>query len=235
MNGFVKAGRPFGRIRDTLTDGRAAGPLMTGRHGQGAGDGADEAKRLAPMRISPRGGHLMQRAVRLGELSAPWAIACALPQREGHAEAELARAGFEAYCPREIVHAGNFSKRREVERPLFPRYIFFRGFPGHGEALACGSLHSILPHGDGTWARVAHGLVAALAAAESAGDLHAAGKARLRRRAVSPGDSVRITGGALAGWAATVIAVTPDKRLTLLVNMLGRETRATLPFDKIEI
>ncbi len=144
MNGFVKAGRPFGRIRDTLTDGRAAGPLLTGRHGQGAGDGADEAKRLAPMRISPRGGQLMQRAVRLGELSAPWAIACALPQREGHAEAELARAGFEAYCPREIaLPAMGALTAARGGAPALPALYLLQGLsrPWRGARLRLAPLH----------------------------------------------------------------------------------------------
>lgn len=236
MNTFVKAGQPFGLTRATLGDGRPAGPLLTG-HGAGARDaGGEDGERLAPMRVSPPGGALRQRAVALPPGLAPWHIACASPQREGHAESELSAAGFAAYCPREIVHLGHGGapRRREAERPLFPRYVFFRAEGPHGEALACRSVHSVLGLGDGRWARIPDALVRALGIAEAGGEMHAAGKARLRRRAVSKGDSVLITSGVLAGWVAEVLACESGNRLRLLVKMLGGQVPATVALDSVE-
>lgn len=229
MNSFVKAGRRFGLARPALASGAEPGPL--------AGGCRLPRERLAPMRISEPRGRIEARAIILPEpaLAAPWHVACAQPMREGHAEAELSAAGFVAYCPREIRLAGDGARRREAERPFLPRYLFIAPLPGQGEALACRSVHSVLAHGDGRWARVSGAVVRMIAERESAGDLHLIERMRRRAKQARKGDSVSIISGPLAGWTATVIAAEPGKRLKLLVNMMGGSVQASADVDRVEI
>lgn len=53
-----------------------------------------------------------------------WRVGIVSPQREMRCEKALRAAGLAAFCPMETVTIGDRLRRRDVQRALFPRYVF---------------------------------------------------------------------------------------------------------------
>ena len=160
-----------------------------------------------------------------------WAVAHTHTHREAVALRNLARQDFDAYCPmfaRRIRHA---RKGRDVRRPLFPGYLFIALDPDHQQWRSIRStigIHSLIGHGDRP-SLLANGFVESLKARENDGVVTGAAF-DLRK-----GQSVRLLGGPFDGLAATITDYDQNDRVTLLLNMLNRKVRATVPLDSVVI
>jgi transcriptional antiterminator RfaH len=142
---------------------------------------------------------------------------------ETKAATHLRRQGYTVYLPRlqkKIRHA----RRAGVAlKALFPRYLFVRMDVGRApwrairSTIGVAGLVSICDHP----APVPPGIIEQIQASEDAD-----GIVRLRSADhFRSGQLVEITDGALDGLQGLVEATTDEERVTLLLNLLGREIR----------
>lgn len=57
-------------------------------------------------------------------MSLHWYILYTKPGTERKVAAQLSKKGFESFCPTNLVNEQGFDRRKVVEQPLFPRYVF---------------------------------------------------------------------------------------------------------------
>lgn len=156
-----------------------------------------------------------------------WYVVHTHPGAEALADGHLARQGFETYlprCARERRHA------RRVERiavPLFPRYLFvaidlttqrwraIHSTFGVAALVAFGERPSAVPEG----------VVEEIKAREGADGLIALPVAA----PFAPGERVEITDGAFADQSALFQAVDGNRRVVVLLSLLGRDLRVRVP------
>lgn len=151
---------------------------------------------------------------------------------EQRALINLERQAFESWLPlyhRTRRHAG---KVERVLRPLFPRYLFvsldleaerWRAILStYGVAGLVGSGDRPVPVPDA----VIDGLAAR---AGDDGTFELNGAARLKA-----GDAVRIEAGPMRDLEGVFQAASDDERVIILLNLMGRGVRVTVPADHIE-
>ncbi len=156
-----------------------------------------------------------------------WYVVHTQPQNEARAETHLRRQGFETYLPRYLRSRRHARKTETVARPLFPRYLFvamdvardrwraIRSTLGVSEIICGGDAPAPLPEYviDEIRAREAEngfvvlGLPAGLAA----------------------GSAVRLTDGIFADSRGILERVGDERRVAVLLKLLGREVRVLVP------
>lgn len=172
-----------------------------------------------------------------------WYILRVQPNRERVIAAQLKERGFTVYVPIEpktVSYAvrtwfGVSQRKRIAAVPIFPGYLFLRfGFGVDGYVIDVASgIHGFL-----TVDNLARALTDAdMEMVENIeAELRLRADIRSKKHRFKPGQRVRIELGALANLIATVARIErmdADERITLLVNMLGRDTEATLPVDHV--
>ena len=177
-------------------------------------------------------------------LGAAWHVVMTNIKCEFRAKMGLAARGFPVYLPVEkriVRHA-----RRKEKRvfPLFRRYLFvafdierdewyepIRSTDGVADLLCYPRLPATR-NADAQWIplRVPDAEIEALRRKETTGEFDYTNPAC----AFSPGEKVRVAHGALAGFNAIVHATPPNKRVELLLDLLGRKTVVKLDAGEIE-
>jgi len=156
-----------------------------------------------------------------------WFLAQLKPNSHQIADRNLRRQGFEVFLP--LAQETRRRRGRFVRQvsPLFPGYIFVafdpaaRGWRAVNSTLGISRLVSI---GDAP-AAVPTALVDALRArCDGSGLLQAPSS-------VVPGDEVKITAGPFADFVATVDQIDPDRRVWLLIDLMGQKTRVSVAED----
>lgn len=160
-----------------------------------------------------------------------WYLAYTKPRNEQVAGAQLARQGYATYVPQYKALKRTPEGMAVHHSPLFPRYVFFR--PGHpAQSIApvrstVGVSHvvrfGIAP------ARVSDELVVALRSFERQREV--ASLADLS--ALRAGRRVAVCAGPLKGLEG-LISAKAGTRVTVLLDMLGRETPVSLPEHLLE-
>lgn len=178
-----------------------------------------------------------QRSVmKVGEITAPaWCVVHCNAGQERLAAASIIGRGLMAYDPRFIEERriNAYSQRtREIERPLFPGYIFAAyqaetddwkilfGRPG---------VRRVVTNNDRPM------LVAPAFMDELRG--HEAERAVPMpdpARTFEAGEGVRISRGPFASFYAKLISIDSEARITALVEMFGRQTPIQVTIDDIE-
>ncbi|MFT7574934.1 MAG: transcriptional antiterminator RfaH [Alphaproteobacteria bacterium] len=158
-----------------------------------------------------------------------WAVADTQVHRECVAIENLTRQGYTGYCPmiaRRIRHARRW---RDVQRPLFPGYVFILCssatqnwrpiFSTYGiKNLLCqGNRPSLIPGEfiESLKLREMDGVVVAPA------------------QQFEKGQSVCLTGGTFDGLTATIAELDSKSRVTVLLDLLNGQVRAQVPIDGI--
>ena len=164
-----------------------------------------------------------------------WHVAVSGVGLERKAEQALIEAGFVAYCPLERMTLGRGPARRDAERPLFSRYVFFSGA---GTLAGLREVREVLCGAGGSWVPVPDGVIAGLMRAEGMGvfdrsEARRAAQRRARVAGMKPGDRLRVIGGALAGQIARLVALKPDQRAECLMKIFGTETRVVVALDDL--
>lgn len=162
-----------------------------------------------------------------------WYLVHTKPRKEIVAEQNLQRQGYELYLPLIQQPRRRCGHWVEVIKPLFPRYLFVRLRIGYD------NIHSIryttgvrdLVRFTEEPSVVPDQIVESLRrTADCNTGLH-----RSKRPLFEPGDAVIIDEGPLAGLQAIFLAETGQERAIILLNMLGRENRATIERDVLRL
>ena len=155
-----------------------------------------------------------------------WLLAYTKPRQEALAEEHLRRQGFEVLCPQLRVQKLRRRKWTWVEEPLFPRYLFV----GAGEGVSWGPVRrtvgvaSLVGFG-GQVAPVPEALVETLRSS--------AAEPQHYRPIYQQGQKVRIVAGPFATLAGVFDMAEGESRATVLLDLLGRQTRVTVRVGEI--
>ncbi len=154
-----------------------------------------------------------------------WLVVRSQPHREVVAVSNLARQGFDAYCPMLLRRVRHARQTRDVRRPLFPGYLFVavdHETQQWRPILSTFGVSSVVTSGV-TPGSVPDGFIAALRAREIDGVIV---------RPETPyhlGQTVRLTLPAFDGLVAEVIGLDDNDRLLVLMTVLNRPVKIRVP------
>lgn len=154
-----------------------------------------------------------------------WHLAQLRPNSHALAERNLLRQGFETFLPQlntTVRRSGRFVTEL---RPLFPGYIFVAFDPSGAPWRKINStlgVSKLVSFGPEQPKPVPLALIQALQArCDQNGQLMAPNQFEV-------GENVEVKAGPFTNFVATVESITPDKRVWVLLDLLGRETRISL-------
>jgi len=161
-----------------------------------------------------------------------WYLVRTKRAREGTAEAQLERQGYEVYLPRFVQSVKRSGRWCERIAALFPGYLFVRVNEGRqslGPVRSTIGVADIVRFG-ANYATVLDDLINALMAkAEADTGLH-----RLTKPApLPPGAPVTVSTGPFHGLEGIYERECGDDRVVVLLNLLGQITRVQLPVETI--
>ena len=142
----------------------------------------------------------------------------------------LNRQGFEAYLPCYRKTRRHARRVDMVNRPLFPGYLFVR-FDVERDLWRCirstVGVNAIVSFG-GELSPVTPSIVSGLKAREDE-----SGAISLRPSSLKVGDSVRVAEGPFEDHICLVDQIDDQKRVALLLNLMGRSVRVWADVEKI--
>lgn len=156
-----------------------------------------------------------------------WFVVHTHPNGEFKALANIVRQGFGAYLPRYLKRRRHARKTDMIQSPLFPGYLFVEMDPEHARWRALNSTSGVsgLICQNGSPAPVPEQIIGTIRAREDAEGYVVLG----HQKTLSPGDSVNIDKGAMAGHTGIFDCMTDRDRVFLLLELLGRQVRVKLP------
>lgn len=160
-----------------------------------------------------------------------WFLAQIKPNSARIAKTNLDRQGFDTFLPmEEIVHRrkGRFVTSRS---PMFPGYIFVAFDVENAQWRAVNSTYGItrlVSFGDAP-APVPAGIMSELTnRCDSSGFL-------LPPQKLEPGDRVTVTSGPFTDLVAEIEKAAPDRRVWVLLDVMGGKTRVEVGTDQIKM
>ena len=150
-----------------------------------------------------------------------------------HAEAQtsfnLKRQGYGVYLPSYLKRRRHARRTDYVRSPLFPRYLFVEFDPGEQQWRAIRStvgVSYLICNGE-TPLSVPDAIIEDIRSRENADGLVALSAPA----GFSRGDRVQIVGGALCDQVGLFDCVSDDKRVQILIDLLGRPVKVRVPFE----
>jgi transcriptional antiterminator RfaH len=166
------------------------------------------------------------------DLGSRWYVAQTHPHAEAKATFHLQRQGFAVYGPRHLKQRRHARRVEKVTAPLFPGYLFVAIDLATQRWLAIDSTTGVtrLVRDGERPAPVPLRVIDGLKAREDSD-----GFVQLERQPrFSPGDKVRIAGGALIDCFGLYEGMNARERVSVLLELLGRKVRVTLASEIIE-
>jgi transcriptional antiterminator RfaH len=154
-----------------------------------------------------------------------WRLAQLKPNAIQIAERNLRRQGFEIFSPRQSETLRRGARFVTVEKPLFPGYLFVATVDGGAPWRTINNTYGVsklVAFSEHAPAAVPLEVVAGLQARCDSNGLFGAPEA------LSPGDQVKIVSGPFAEFIGKVETLTPQKRVWVLLDLLGGVTRVGL-------
>ena len=158
-----------------------------------------------------------------------WYVAWCKPRQEPVAEENLLRQGFRVYLPRIRARVRRRGQWLDSIEMLFPRYVFLRVDPERRSTATVRSTRGVvgLVRFGGEPAVVPDKVMEALFRHEdSVSRLHMDD-----RPLFTPGESVRLVGGPLAGVEGVFDEQDGDQRVFVLLDLLGKANRIRVSRD----
>jgi transcriptional antiterminator RfaH len=163
---------------------------------------------------------------------ADWYVVHTAPNGEARAAAHLKRQDFETFLP---VYTKTRRHARRAERvlaPLFPRYLFVRldlaADRWRSVNGTIGVSHIICD--DSKPLPVRDGVVELLMnQADTRGCMEPAAL-----QVLQAGDRLRVVEGAMMDHTGIFERLTPDQRVVLLMSVLGRDVKVTVPIASVD-
>jgi transcriptional antiterminator RfaH len=165
----------------------------------------------------------------LHDCGTSWFLAQLKPNCAGVADKNLKRQGFKTFLPLQEETGQRNGKFVTAMRPLFPGYIFVAFDVAQGLWRKVNSTYGItrLVSFGKEPAVVPTDLVAQLMArCDASGQV-------LPPRILKPGDQVTLINGAFANFAAEVETIAPDRRVWVLMEIMGGRTRVAAPAEQV--
>lgn len=158
-----------------------------------------------------------------------WFLTQLKPNSASIANKNLKRQGFKTFLPLQEQTQQRRGKFVTVMQPLFPGYIFVAFDIAHGLWRTVNSTYGI--------ARlVTFGKEPTAVPRELVSQLmrrcDAEGKL-LPAKVLSPGDQVTLTRGPFVNFAAEVEKIAPDRRVWVLMDIMGRQSRVSVGADQL--
>jgi transcriptional antiterminator RfaH len=165
-----------------------------------------------------------------GDGTPPWFLAHLRPQAEAIARRNLERQGVRIFAPFEEVALRRRSKLIQSSRGLFPGYIFVQFDPELVRWRTVNStmgVNRLVSFGGDRPAQVPQGLVSGLMdRCDPSGKL-------LPPRELRRGDLVRLNQGHFAEFVGTVEQIASDRRIWVLLDVLGKSTRVSVSAEHL--
>jgi len=161
-----------------------------------------------------------------------WYAAFTQRHAERKARLHLLNQGFSVYLPMVPKVRRHARKVERVASPMFPRYLFV-GFDRETAAWrsingTVGVTH-LVGNGDGPMP-IPDGVIEEIAGREDS-----EGLVRLNHgRAFAEGERLRVVDGGLADLEGLFEEMDGDRRVVLLLDIMGRAVRARVPVDIVE-
>lgn len=156
-----------------------------------------------------------------------WYVVHTQPHKEAHADLHLRRQGFATYLPRYQRSRRHARRTETVARPLFPRYLFVALDVARDRWRAIhstiGVSHLILAGEEPL--SVPDRIVAEIRARETEDGYVALGLPA----GIGPGSRVRLIDGIFADAKGVLERIADDRRVAILLELLGREVRVFVP------
>lgn len=158
-----------------------------------------------------------------------WYCAYTQPRMEFWARANLWERGFAVYLPVYRKRRSHARKVDWVSAPLFPRYLFVEAdlaADGRRAIASAPGVAEFVAFGDRP-AEVPPAVIAELKAREgSDGHIDV-------RPHFTPGERVVVSHGALLSQAGLFECMDDERRVVVLLTLLGRQVRVRLPLDAV--
>lgn len=159
-----------------------------------------------------------------------WYVVRTKTGAEERAVWHLKNQGFEAYLPRYRKQIRHARKTQTVLRPLFPGYVFVSMDLGQQRWRAINGtmgVISLVQFGD-TPKPIPTAMVDLIRAREDA-----VGVINVAPDGLKKGDRVRVREGAFADYTALLEEVSDEKRVILLLDLMGRAVRISVPMESL--
>lgn len=159
-----------------------------------------------------------------------WYLAQLRPNCGPLAAQNLNRQGFPTFLPTEDVTRRLRGRFVSVPRPLFPGYIFvaFPAAEGHWRAInSTRGITRLVSFGRAP-APVPREIIDRLMLrCDASGKLLPPGL-------LQPGDGIRVTSGPFAGFVGTIEALAPDRRVWVLMQIMGSAANVAVSADQLQ-
>ena len=159
-----------------------------------------------------------------------WYVVHTQCRKETLAATHLANQGYEAYVPRYRKRRRHARKIEDILTPLFPRYLFVRIDTEQQRWRSINGtigVSYLLCDGDHPLS-VPAGLVESIKDSELED-----GAVAMDPRRYSKGQELRVVQGPLADLTGLFQDMADDKRVFVLLNILGRDVRTRLPIEAV--
>ena len=161
-----------------------------------------------------------------------WYLVVTKPQSEFKAQENLLRQGYETYLP--LVQTSRRRTGKNIKRTesLFPRYLFIhldketdnwapiRSTVGVAGLVRFGGMPAVVPEN----------MITNLKANEGEFGLQL-----LEKKELKQGDKVEIIDGPFEGYKAIFQKMKSTERVSVLLDIVGKNTHVTLSIDELEI
>lgn len=160
-----------------------------------------------------------------------WYVVHTHPNSEAKADFNLRRQGFSTYLPRYLKQRKHARKIELVARPLFPRYLFvaldlafdqwrsIQSTLGISQIVLAGEMPTPVPGG----------VVDEIRAREAEDGYVKIGLSP----GLKPGSKVRLLDGVFADAVGVLERISDDRRVAILLSLLGREVRMSVPSESV--
>lgn len=160
-----------------------------------------------------------------------WYLVYCKPRAETTARRNLERQGYTTYLPLLRQRRRRKGRNVSVVGPMFPRYLFIllnQETDNWGPIRSTLGVVSVVRFGQ-TPAAISDRLIELFRRQEDADGVQVWSPEEYQR-----GMKVRITSGGFAGYEGIFVARTGRERVTVLLEVLGREARASVDLGAIE-
>ena len=160
-----------------------------------------------------------------------WYAVCCKPRQEAVAEENLLRQDYKVYLPRICIRLRRRGHWLDAVEVLFPRYIFIRLDPLLRSTASVRSTRGVvgLVRFGGQPATVPDTVMDALLQREDT----ASGLHQDKRPMFSAGEAIKLVDGPLTGMEGVFTEQDGDKRVIVLLELLGKANRISISRDWI--